>query len=380
MENKNKEPKVKISWFQRWVVNNRLVSVLAVVVLFLTAVYLLHLTKFIFKPLNALFAAVGAPVITAGIFYYLLEPIVRWLHKKTKLSNGLIILLIFLIALLLLILISIFVGPMIRDNLINFFQHWPEYYRALTRQLNKIFSYPALIPVRNWVLSTNNDLNQQVIEWSRSYLSNGIQGVSRFTHAVLMFFITLITFPFILYYMLKEGYKFPDYVSQFFPQRLRLSLKNLLDDINKQISDYLRGQILTSIAVSIMFMIGFSIIGLPYGIWIGLIAGPLNLIPYLGSFLAMVPAIIVGIIYGYHLVLASLVVFLIEQTLESRLIHPKIMGASMHIHPVTVLIILLAAGEMFGLLGVAFGIPAYAVIKVIIGRIYKWWREESNLF
>lgn len=68
-----KESDKQISWFDRWVVNNRLVSVLAVIILLLLAIYLLHLTSFIFKPISALFAAVGAPVITAGIFLLFID-------------------------------------------------------------------------------------------------------------------------------------------------------------------------------------------------------------------------------------------------------------------------------------------------------------------
>lgn len=375
-----KESDKQISWFDRWVVNNRLVSVLAVIILLLLAIYLLHLTSFIFKPISALFAAVGAPVITAGIFYYLLIPVVNWLHHRFNLSKQLIVLLIFLIAAVLILIFIIYLAPVIRVNLVQFFQHWPDYYKHWSKQLDVWLDYPALKPVKNWALDANNNVNKTIIDWSRSYLSNGIAGVGKITHLITMIVITLLTFPFMLYYMLKEGDNFPRYISQFFPAKVRPSVSEVLSEINKQISDYLRGQILTAIAVSIMFMIGFSIIGLPYGIWIGLLAGPLNLIPYLGSFLAMVPAVIISLFGGTHLLFAVLIVFAIEQTLESRLIHPKIMGASMNIHPVTILVILLGAGEMFGLMGVAFGIPAYAVLKVLISRIYYWWRENSELF
>ncbi len=375
-----KEVDQQKTWLERWVFNNRLVSVLLVIILLLLTIYLLHKTSFIFEPIKALFSAVGAPVITAGIFYYLLIPSVNWARDKFHLSKQLIVLIIFLFVALFLVLFVVYIAPIIRDNFIVFFKHWPDYYSHWSKRLQVWLSYPGLKPIKNWVLDTNNNFNKTIINWSKNYLTNGIAGVGKITRVITMIVITLITFPFILYYMLKDGDQLPRYISQFFPARTRPSLLEVLHEINKQISDYLRGQILTAVAVSIMFMIGFSIIGLPYGIWIGLLAGPLNLIPYLGSFLVMVPAIIIALFGGIHLVIAVLIVFVIEQTLESRLIHPKIMGASMNIHPITVLVILLGAGEMFGLLGVAFGIPTYAVLKVLIGRSYHWWRENSELF
>jgi predicted PurR-regulated permease PerM len=71
---------------------------------------------------------------------------------------------------------------------------------------------------------------------------------------------------------------------------------------------------------------------------------------------------------------------MIEQTLEGKVIAPKLLGNSLKVHPVTVVVILLSAGNIFGLAGVVFGIPGYAIAKVLIYRLYKWWQLNSGLF
>ena len=172
----------------------------------------------------------------------------------------------------------------------------------------------------------------------------------------------------------------PGYMVKFLPPQARPSFLETIGEINNQISNYIRGQLSVAFAVMVMFAIGYTIIGLPYGWLIAIVAGVLNLIPFLGSFLAMVPAIVVGLFVSPMMLVSVLVVFMIEQTLEGRLITPKLLGNSLQIHPVTVLVILLSAGNIFGLVGVIFGIPGYAIMKVLLYRLYKWWQENSGLF
>ena len=129
-----------------------------------------------------------------------------------------------------------------------------------------------------------------------------------------------------------------------------------------------------------MFVIGYSIIGLNYGIVLGVLAGFLNVIPYLGSFLAMVPAIIVGLVDSPIMLIQVLIVFSIEQFIEGRVISPQILGSNLSVHPVTIMIVLLTAGKVFGLVGFVLGIPGYAVLKVVFLHVFEWYKSYSGLY
>ena len=74
------------------------------------------------------------------------------------------------------------------------------------------------------------------------------------------------------------------------------------------------------------------------------------------------------------------IVFVIEQTLEGRIVSPLILGNSLQIHPVTILVVLLSTGKIFGLVGLLLGVPGYAVLKVIITHIFDWYKEYSGLY
>src|SRR5699024_1134299 len=108
--------------------------------------------------------------------------------------------------------------------------------------------------------------------------------------------------------------------------------------------------------------------------------GLLNLVPYLGSFMAMIPIVIVAIVASPFMLVKVLIVFAIEQLLEGRLIQPLILGSNLKIHPVTIIIVLLTAGKLFGVPGVILGIPAYAVLKVIFQHIFAWYQDYSGLY
>ena len=94
----------------------------------------------------------------------------------------------------------------------------------------------------------------------------------------------------------------------------------------------------------------------------------------------MVPAVFLGIVGGPVLLVKVLVVFVIEQTIEGRLISPLVLGNELSIHPVTILLVLLTSGKLFGLVGVILGIPVYAAAKVIITHIFEWYTTVSILY
>ena len=112
----------------------------------------------------------------------------------------------------------------------------------------------------------------------------------------------------------------------------------------------------------------------------GIMAGFLNMVPYLGSFLAMVPVIIMGLVQGPAMLIKVLIIFFIEQTIEGRFVSPLVLGNKLSIHPITIMFILLTAGSLYGVWGVLLGIPIYASVKVVVREIFDWYRSVSNLY
>lgn len=368
------------SIFQRWMLDNKVVSAMLMILLFLIIIFMLHKVEFIFAPVAEFFRAVGAPIIIAGVFYFLLNPMVDWAERRYNFPRIATISIQFLVLAVLIIWgLAVFI-PWVSSQIGSLVEEWPTYWHKIVHMVDRFTSNKQFNAINKWFNTTNTEISSWLQDYSAEYAKKGLHGVSSVVGTVTSVVIAIITFPFVLFYLLKDGHQMPAYVAKFLPAKARRSFLETLKEISTQISNYIRGQIAVAFAVMIMFAIGYTIIGLPYGWLIAIVAGILNIIPFLGSFLAMVPAIVVGIFVSPIMLASVLIVFMIEQTLEGRLISPKLLGSSMKIHPVTVLIVLLSAGNVFGILGVIFGVPGYAILKVLVYRFYSWWESTSDIF
>ena len=369
------------SWYRRWLSGNNLLNGLVVILLILLIIFLSWQVRFILEPIRALFTAVGAPILIAGVLYYLLSPLVKMLTRYTHIPRALAI------GLILIAIIGLAAGlitmlvVVLRFQVMTFTDNWPNYWHNSQNFINETFKSSQFKPVREFLNNTNTGINQNVIDWSKKYLTTGVAGISSLASTLTSVGITAVSTPFILYYMLLDGHKFSGFVAEKFPPKAQHSLRELLTDISKQIAKYIRGQLGVGLAVMIMFGIGYTIIGLPYGILLAMMAGFFNMIPYVGSILAQVPVFIVALIAGGpKLLILAIIVLVIEQPIEGHVIAPKILGDALAIHPVTVIVVLLTGAHIFGVLGVILGVPTYAVLKVLVTRIYTWWRSNSALF
>lgn len=380
LPNENKKIVSQRSWFWKWVVNNKTVSVLSIVLLSLLIIFMVSKVSWFFAPIGELLSIIGFPIVLAGVLYYLISPLIDFFESRFKLNRSLLITIVFIIIAGLLVWGIVVLIPAVQTQTISIIRNWPTYWSNITRQTNDFMSSSLFDTIKNSVEKINTDIIGTISKKASSVVSTTVGSLGSVVGTVTTFIIGLITAPFILFYLLKDGHSLPGYLSKFFPVRYRKATIELLDEINLQVSQYIRGQLTVAFFVAVLFVIGFSVVGLKFALTLGILAGFLNLIPYLGSFLAMVPALVIAAFVSPIMLVKVIIVFFIEQTVESRLISPLILGSSLAIHPVTILIVLLGSGRIFGLIGVIFGIPGYAILKVIVTRIFAWYKKSSGLY
>lgn len=362
------------SWFWNWVVNNRLVSILTITLLILLILLVLSKVPWLATPLVLVWQIVGLPVILAGVGYYLLNPLVDRLEKHHVGRTWSILGLFIIVALLLVWGIGSLI-PMVQRQLTTLIDEWPHYWQEVTQTLSTWLQDDRLSGLKDQL----DHFNQQLAERSSSVISSFAQStvssVGNIVGRVVAIAVGVVTAPFILFYLLRDGHQLPDYLAKVLPVKHRESAKHLLVEMNRQVSNYVRGQLIVAFIVAMLFYVGFLIIGLRFALLLGIVAGVLNLVPYLGSFLAMVPAVVVAAFISPWMLVKVLIVFIVEQTLEGRFISPLVLGSSLKIHPLTIIFILLISGKAFGVLGVVLGIPGYAVIRVIATESFRWYRQ-----
>ncbi|OTN89948.1 permease [Enterococcus sp. 7E2_DIV0204] len=374
-----KEKERRFSWFWRWFLNNQVVTSLLIVLLILLILLVFTKVSYLFKPVWQFVGVVGLPLIMAGILYYLMNPVVDYLEKK-QVPRIWSIVGLFIIVVALIIWGLVVIVPKIQEQTISFGNHFPQYIDTIDQKMQEILSDPFFAQFRSQLEDMGDKMISSLGDIIRNISTFTVQGIGSFFGAVATIVVAIITMPFILFYLLKDGKQLAPYLMKFLPNKMRKPTLKVLGEVNSQVSSYIRGQLTVAFAVAVMFILGFSFIGLDYAITLGITAGFLNLIPYLGSFLAMVPAVFLGIVGGPILLVKVLVVFVIEQTIEGRVISPLVLGSQLDIHPVTILVVLLTSGKLFGVVGVILGIPIYAAAKVIITHVFEWYKDVSSLY
>lgn len=378
MEEKNKKSR-PISWFWRWFLNNQVVTSLLVVLLVLLIVFLFTKVSYLFEPIWQFLAIVGLPIILAGILYYLMNPVVDYLEKQ-RIPRIYSIIGLFFLVVALIVWGSVVIIPKIQEQTVSFVGNFPKYVDTIDNKLTEILRDPLFNQFRDQLESAGEKFVSSAGDMLQDISKSTVQSLGSFVGAVATVLVAVLTMPFILFYLLKDGKQLAPYFVKFLPTRMRKPTLKVLGEMNDQVSSYIRGQLTVAFAVAIMFMIGFAIIGLDYAVTLGIVAGFLNLIPYLGSFLAMIPAVFLAIVAGPVMLVKVLIVFAVEQTIEGRLISPLVLGNQLAIHPVTILLVLLTSGKLFGIIGVILGIPVYAAAKVIISHVFEWYTTISNLY
>ena len=367
------------TWFWRWFLDNQLVSGLLILSLLLINLILFSQTSYLFNPLKDFISAIGVPVACGAVIYYLVKPIYDYLLNK-KVPKGIAILLVMVGVIVIFIMIITSLVPIIQKQLLDLVSQLPYYYQIISEQVEKFMQTGFFETIQEQFNKINTDFIQSITERLNGILNFTFSGIGSVVGIIGDIVITIMTMPVILYYLLKDGNKVIPFVTRMFPTRSQHKISVMLNEMNQQVSSYIRGQITVAICVGFTYIIGYTIIGLPYGVTIGMIAGLLTIIPYLGSLIGLTPALIIGFVTNPTLALHVFLVFVIEQLIESRVLQPLILGSSLKMHPVTILIILLAAGKMFGLVGLLIAVPVYAVVKVFITHFFAWYKEYSGLY
>ncbi|WP_089740403.1 AI-2E family transporter [Gracilibacillus ureilyticus] len=335
--------------------------------------------SFIFYPLEVILSTIVTPVILAFIAYYLLNPVVDLLEKfRIKRIWGIIILILGISgAFTGLILLT---APEIEAQVKDLVRSFPDYLKQLGTTtedwLQNSFLGPYYDEGYNWVMDRLSELPQLI----GTYISDGFQGVQNVASTITNTVVNIITFPIILFFLLKDGKKFQRFVIKIFPPKFREDARNILNNMDTQVGSYIQGQIIVASVIGILLFIGYLIIGLDYAFTLAIVAAVTSVVPYLGPTIAIIPAAIIAIVDSPFMLLKLAIVWIAVQFLEGNFVSPNIMGKTMQIHPLTIILVLLIAGNLFGVVGVILGIPGYALVKVIGTYIFYKFKKRYNKY
>lgn len=338
------------------------------VVLLLLAVNLAVEVPFIFTPIGVAVSTLAPVIIVGGVIYYILRPLVRLLEKYMPPAAS--IALIFLTFAGLLTGLVMFVGPIIANQVRTFVDNFPEIVSATEDWINDMLNHDWVQMVQSEAIERDFDpsaITDNITEIAANFGGN-LASAAGMVFSVVMLIVIL---PFVLFFLLKDAHKLPKSILGFLPSDQEEEGEKIMSDMDETLSAYIQGQAIVSVFVGILSLILYLIIGLDYALVLALIAMFTNLIPFVGPFIGTIPAIFVAFFNDPIMALWVIIGIVIIQQLESNLISPNVMGHKLQIHPLTIILLLLLAGNLAGLVGLILAIPAYAVSKVILQNIYR---------
>ena len=342
------------------------------------------------------------PVAVAAILAFLLEPVVKF-FMRLKFSRLVSILTVYaLFAGFFLGLLVYILPPAYRQgrDLVRDFPGYMQKTEALaTSTLANLHRFIEIDPFRDkeTPLSTGDQIGVMVAKsirdagaWLQQKLPDLAVESGRFIQrslggflGVFGFLLSLILVPIFLFFFLRDSPAIADNWSRYLPLRaspLKSEIVSLVGEINSYLISFFRGQLLVSLIDGLLIAVALLILGLDFAILIGIMVGILGLIPYLGMMIYWIPAVIIAAAqFGdwFHPALVTLI-FILANNIDGIFIAPKIVGESVGLHPLTVILSVLAWSLILGgLLGAILAVPLTATLKVLLKR-YFWDRPGTS--
>ncbi len=339
---------------------------------------------FVFEPIGTFISTLFTPVIISGFLYYLFRPLVNILMKfrinKFKINRTLAVVIVFILLGSIVALALIFLIPLLISQIGQLIAKTPTYLAKLQEIINQ---YYADLSHYEWIKQLNvhsyiEKFEKAVEKSMESFMGSVTTSLGTIIGTITSITVTAITVPFMLFYMLKDGHRLVPSIKKMLPERPADKTEVLLGKMGDTISKYIGGQAIECAFVATFTFLGYWAIGMPYAFLLGVLAGTTNIIPYLGPYIGLVPALILAIFISPKMLITVIVVCVIVQQVDGNLIYPNVIGKSLDIHPLTIIILLLVAGNIAGLMGMILGIPTYAVLKVVIKYFVDIYRLENE--
>jgi predicted PurR-regulated permease PerM len=330
-----------------------------------------------------LLSPILAPFLIAGILAYICSPLVDRLARvkigNFRINRTLGTLLVSTLVIGVVILVFLIVVPLLQKELVTVAERLPKYFTTAKERLE-----PWLLHHFGVTLAIDSNQIQEMIakHWKSAgnLLAPLLMAVSDHGLALIGWLANLLLIPLVLFYLLRDWHVLVGKIADLLPRRWYDKTAEIAQEIDRMLAEFLRGQLSVMLAMSVFYAVGLWMAGLELAIPIGLIAGLLGFVPYLGVGIGMLLAALAGALQFNSLteMIPLVVVFSLGQILESFLLTPWLVGDRIGLHPVAVIFALLAGGQLFGFTGVLLALPVGAAIAVGLRHAKRQYQASDT--
>ncbi len=313
--------------------------------------------------------------VSAGLAY-IGDPLVDRLERR--MSRTLAVTLVFTVLVAITLPVLILLLPLLVDQVREFIANIPDYLGWIQRT-----GLPALgIELPAEMRLDPENLKRVVSENlpQAGGIARELLGtLSRSGGAFLAFIANLLLIPVVTFYLLRDWDHLIGWIDEALPLRYRDTVRELARESDTVLSGFLRGQLLVMLSLAVLYSFGLWLAGVKLALLIGIGAGLVSFVPYLGFISGLLAAGIAALaqMQGFTPLLYVLAVFGIGQVVESTVLTPSLVGDRIGLHPVAVIFAVMAGGQLFGFTGVLLALPAAAVLAVLLRHAMARWRESG---
>ena len=344
--------------------NNKSSLWLILLVAFLCLVYLLN--------------SILMPFLAGALIAYLLDPLADRLELK-GLSRTAAVAVVFSLGFFIILIILLLIIPIVETQLKRFLSVLPSYINWVINILGPLLEKNFNIDLSVFEIERLKSIITSNWSSTGGFIKSTLQAVSKSGFVLLEWFASLALIPLISFYLLRDWDRLVAYIHTLLPRDTEQIITKLTIESDQALGAFLRGQLSVMIVLGFIYALGLSLIGLDFGVLIGIVAGLVSFVPYLSVIIGLLLACLAVIFQTQSLgdVIGVFVVFGFGQVIESFVLTPLLVGDKIGLHPVIVIFAIMAGGELFGFVGVLLALPVTAIIAVVLRYIISTYRQSS---
>ena len=317
----------------------------------------------VFCALLWLLSEVLLPFVAGVALAYVQVPLADRL-ERLGMNRTVAALLIVTTVVLALLAIALLVVPYVMQQLMSLISTLPTH----VSRLRDIVADPNR-PWLNWLVSgEQNKAVSELVGHASAWLTKFAYSLWSGGKALVSFASIVIIMPVVTFYLICDWHGMLKILDSWIPVRHRETVHELAREIDKAISGFLRGQFVVCLLLGLYYAIALTLVGLQFGLLIGVVAGLITFVPYVGSLTGLLVASAVAITQfwpEWQWIVAVVVIFLVGQFVEGNIIAPKLVGERVGLHPVWMIFAMFAFGYLFGFVGLLLAVPLAAAIAVL---------------
>jgi len=335
----------------------------------------LILTTLMLGYVFAILSPVIAPFLIAMLFAYLGNPLVNKICDlpKFNIPRTVAVAIVFFIILLFLILITLMVIPLLQNQISDLINQIPRLAEWLQKDIMpKLYAHfnlesnaQAMELFKEKGLENINTASNIFVKFWKTILHSGLGVISWGINIGLIFVVA--------FYLMRDWSLCVNGLKSLLPPKYKNKILDITYKCNDTLGLFFKGQLIVVAALMTIYSLGLSLVGVKYSLLLGMSAGALSIVPYLGGFIGLGMSCIFAMFQSHDwiLILQVVCVFGIGQLLEGMVLTPILIGDKLGLHPVAVIFALLAGGQLFGFVGILLALPVASVLVILFREHYN---------